>query len=173
MYLLEKLPEPAIKLIFKYADIESCINLHNLVNISEYMWRKKIAKLYNKEPEKLICTFAMTKHMMFAYIYAGTNINTKNYYEETALHIACVTGYEDIVELLINRGAEINMKDKDGETALHNASRNGYKKIVELLIDRGANINAMSYFGGTALQVASYYGKKEIVELLKSKGAHN
>ncbi len=42
------------------------------------------------------------------------NINYKDKFGITALHLACYKGQDDNVELLINSGAEINAKDELG-----------------------------------------------------------
>ncbi len=167
MDFFKELPWLALKRIFKYADIDSCVHLHEIINIPEEEWRKKIIKLYKNEPEIVICDVNVTKDEMLACIYAGIDINGKTVFGTTALHFASYYGYKEAVDLLIDRGADINAKDYHGWTALHKASSLGYKDIVELLIEKGININTRNVLGSTALHIASYHnGYKDIVELL-------
>jgi ankyrin repeat protein len=80
-------------------------------------------------------------------------------------------GYENIVELLINKGAEINAQGGWYGNALQAALCGGHERIVELLINKGADINAQGGRYGNALQAASSEGHERIVELLINKGA--
>lgn len=49
----------------------------------------------------------------------------------TALHIACIFGYSDIVELLIEHHARVNVKDVTGKTPLYYATKNNdYETIL-------------------------------------------
>jgi len=89
----------------------------------------------------------------------------------TALMYASLRGYNDIVELLIQKGADINAHSDYRETALMEASIHGHISIVELLIKNGADVNAKAKFGNTALLHASYWGYKDIVEILLKEGA--
>ncbi len=172
MSFLELLPWLALKRIFKYTDIDSCINLHGIIEIPENMWRKKIEKWYGIKPEELIISWEeIFKNHMLACIYAGVEINTKNKGGNTVLHITSRKGKKEIVELLINiEGIEINTTNESGDTALHYALMNGHKEIVKLLIDKEIDINAKNYTGWTALHLASINGHKKIAELLIDRG---
>ncbi|XP_076818871.1 uncharacterized protein LOC143464774 isoform X1 [Clavelina lepadiformis] len=90
----------------------------------------------------------------------------------TALMFACVGGYRDCVEFLLDMGASVNSKRMTGCTALYLASQGGFYKIVNPLINRGAVINDQNHNGETALFSASQLGFNNIVELLCSKGAN-
>jgi len=107
---------------------------------------------------------------------AGADINAKNVYGRTALHIASYHDRKDIAELLIKYGADVNAKDNDGWTALIYASIYNSKDITKLLIKYGADLNAKDNKGETALMKASSMwtsnkGHKEIAELLINAGA--
>ena len=52
----------------------------------------------------------------------------------TALMSAANMGYDQIVELLLEKGADVNATDCHGNTALMHAAENGHLKIVELLL---------------------------------------
>ncbi|EAY21110.1 hypothetical protein TVAG_282800 [Trichomonas vaginalis G3] len=52
------------------------------------------------------------------FLSHGTNINEKNIYGKTALHIAAENNCKETAEFLISHGANINEKDKNGKTAL-------------------------------------------------------
>ena len=60
----------------------------------------------------------------------------------SVLYIASLTGYPQIVSLLLDNGADPNQKDIHGWTPLHRAALWGYVDIAKMLIENGANINA-------------------------------
>lgn len=71
------------------------------------------------------------------------------------LCIACTTGYDKTVKLLIEQGANCNDRCiKDGKTPLWSACTLGYNKIVEILIGKGADVYEMDETGKTLLHVA-------------------
>lgn len=102
-----------------------------------------------------------------------SSTNDKGY---TALHIATIEGFTDIVEYLLRNGADINRptaSDKSSRsTPLHCAAYNGQLECVRLLLSKGANIEAKEMNGCTPLHIASYIGHNAVVEFLISKGAN-
>ena len=97
----------------------------------------------------------------------GANVNAKNEYGWTPLHIAAWKGHPKVVKLLIKAGAKVNATKDDGWTPLHLAARWGNTEISKLLIDKGANVNATNDDGDTPLHYAAKYGHIEIVEILE------
>lgn len=73
----------------------------------------------------------------------GANVNAKNSYNDTPLHVAAENGYDDIVNLLIENGANVNAKNNDNMTPLDVADN---KKIAESLHQVGGKHgNGTSY----------------------------
>jgi ankyrin repeat protein len=103
----------------------------------------------------------------------GANVNTRNDKNATALMLASMGGYTEIVKLLLNKGADVNVKEPtNGRTALMMASEKGYAEIVKYLLVKGADANIRdTKNGATALMWASQRGHTEIVRLLLDKGA--
>jgi hypothetical protein len=95
----------------------------------------------------------------------GANINAKNNYGATPLHLACYNGYLEIVECLVENKAEINAKNNDGYPPLHLACDKGHLDIVKYLIKNGANINAKDNEGYTPCDMA----KKDDIKNYLSK----
>ena len=98
---------------------------------------------------------------------SGVDINAKNNWGDTALHIASREGHTDIVAMLLEKGADVNAKSDGGYTALISASESGHTETVAMLLEKGADVNAKTNWGDTALIEASYYGHTDIVKLLK------
>ncbi|KAJ9626131.1 hypothetical protein H2204_010082 [Knufia peltigerae] len=63
-------------------------------------------------------------------------LDAKDENGETALHIACRRGYDDIVENMLKRFPDINRKDDDGWTPLYSAAWGGHASIVSLLLSK-------------------------------------
>ncbi|KAF9646125.1 ankyrin [Thelephora ganbajun] len=63
------------------------------------------------------------------------DLNRKDEYGYTALHLACDRGNLEIVELLLKRGVDRTLKDPDELTALELAETCGHDEIVKILKD--------------------------------------
>ena len=72
----------------------------------------------------------------------------------TALILASIGGYTDVVTLLFSRDTDPNIQNRDGYTALMYSSMYGYIDIVRLLLDRGAYPNIQNEYKNTALLYA-------------------
>ncbi|KIL59602.1 hypothetical protein M378DRAFT_169115, partial [Amanita muscaria Koide BX008] len=99
----------------------------------------------------------------------------KQYYPETPLEHAAVSGLLEMVKWLIKsvilkQGGNVNAHSGKYGNALQAAASVGAKDIVELLLDNGSDVNAQGGFYGNALQAASFGGNKDIIELCEFHG---
>ncbi|KAF5491713.1 Ankyrin-3 [Colletotrichum siamense] len=101
----------------------------------------------------------------------GADVNLKDPFDRTALHMAASGGYIEIVQLLLDANAEVNAMTAEYETSLGWACSSGHLKVVRLLLDRGAVMNPPDGMSVNVLQLACSYGHVEIVRLLLNKGA--
>ncbi|XP_076873336.1 CARD- and ANK-domain containing inflammasome adapter protein [Brachyhypopomus gauderio] len=113
-----------------------------------------------------------------ALLAAGRNRNVddRNAWRRTPLHLAAEHGQERLVDLLLEKQAKINAMDNNKDTPLHWACRAGHLGTVQKLVNwtRGerANLRATNNVKKTALQVAeaeSSSNHQRIATLLKKR----
>jgi ankyrin repeat protein len=102
-------------------------------------------------------------------INQNIDINIKNSYDLTVLHILSAKKNIDTVLFLLEKGADINSIDNTGETPLFSAVMYGTVEIVKLLLERGSDINFRNIYGQTPLHVAAHLGASKIPLLLQFK----
>lgn len=90
----------------------------------------------------------------------------------TLLHLACIKGNPEIIELLLDHGAKNNTVDAKNWTPLHYACRENRIKAVELLLNSGANKDATKNDGWTPLHLACHNNNRPIVQILLAYGAN-
>jgi ankyrin repeat protein len=89
----------------------------------------------------------------------------------TALHYACIRGYDTIVTMLINAGANPNIANKKGITPLMYAIREHQFPIAIQLLNHGVEIEHTCNNGSTPLICACEFWRenKELVNTLLSR----
>lgn len=99
------------------------------------------------------------------------NLNVEmNNFTTTALRMACESGNDKVVRLLLEKGANPRLPLERQVTLLHIAAGRGFINIVKLLISR-LDINAQMDDGATPLFFAAQEGYLEIVTTLCEAGA--
>ena len=93
----------------------------------------------------------------------GIDVNCRNEYNETALHMATVFDRYDAIRLLLSMGADPNVRAEGGYAPLHYAvkSRKSLETIA-LLVGAGADMRLKNVFYDTPFSLAS----KEIKNML-------
>ena len=107
------------------------------------------------------------------HLHEQLNINSQNYYKETALHLVintrdavimhskkkwpfnrCTDRYTKIVKFLLNMGADTNLQNYDGDTPLHLAAKYEMEYVVKLLLHYNADVNITNKKDETAVNSA-------------------
>lgn len=105
-------------------------------------------------------------------VAADADMNIKNNYNETPLHLAAYNGKETTIKKLITNKTDLNAQDIKGRTPLHNAVAGRNTKPLQALIQAGANINAQDYLGNTPLHAAAQLNNVGALKLLMQAGAN-
>ncbi|MDA3895108.1 MAG: ankyrin repeat domain-containing protein [Desulfobacteraceae bacterium] len=98
----------------------------------------------------------------------GADINSKNDSRSTALMLASLKGYTQIVQFLVQKGADVNIKTS--AFALQSAAMFGHLDIVKYLVENGADIN-QEVNGENALTRAINFDRHEVTKFLRDSGA--
>ncbi|GFT78825.1 uncharacterized protein NPIL_531972 [Nephila pilipes] len=100
-----------------------------------------------------------------------SDVNKKNNAGRTPLHLAVVTGCQELVILLLRYNALVNAEDDKKVSALHLSAAFGHEHILTTIIEAGGDIHAKDIKGYTPLHRAALSGHLPIVRFLIAKGA--
>nr|XP_015913874.2 uncharacterized protein LOC107444287 [Parasteatoda tepidariorum] len=102
----------------------------------------------------------------------GISIERENIFGRTPLHLACISGYDDIVRYLIPKLVDINVSDKMGYTPLHHAVKNNNLKVIDMLLaSKECRLDFRTFKNETALCLAATNNYTESTRLLIKYGA--
>lgn len=152
--------------------------LHNLIRVhirnqvSDWlpMYQRIGTLLFPDTPLPILATVWQDEEALKAMI-GRININEAIPNGSTSLLFAAQSGYQGIVNMLLDAGALIDQKGNTGFTALMVASQNGHAEVVTSLLHSGAEINAQDSEGFAALHYAAQSGHDAIVHSLLRNGA--
>jgi len=91
--------------------------------------------------------------------------------QQTPFIRACVEGYKDIVEYLIDKGVDFTVKDGIyNRNGLHHACINRHENLVNYFIDKGFNIYERDISQMTCLHLAAGSDALDCIKILVPKG---
>ena len=105
------------------------------------------------------------------------NVNEKDVYSVSLLHMISIHCNPDIMSYLIDQGAEVDAQltavagHRAGETPLHFATSSKQIECVKLLIERGADIKLAARAGLTPVHIAAGIGHSDILKVFIDSGA--
>lgn len=127
----------------------------------------KLHKVFRPQPESVK-----------VLIEEGANVDARNKYGQTALHMAADYGQIELAELLVKNGANVNVRDRDGVTPLYYTMKlreptDEHRDVAKLLIESGADIEKACKAGsGRLVYLAVSQRWPDVIEMLITKGAN-
>ncbi|XP_057827234.1 E3 ubiquitin-protein ligase KEG isoform X2 [Cryptomeria japonica] len=104
----------------------------------------------------------------------GALLEGRNAEGQTALHLACMRGYAELVESILEcPEADVEVLDKDGDPPIVFALAAGTPDSLKALISRGANVNAKlkEGLGPSVAHVCAFHGQPDCMRELLLAGA--
>lgn len=107
------------------------------------------------------------------FIASGEDVNFRDNFGISLLHVAVKSRNIDIVKQLLDAGADVHARCKDvslreneGESVIHYAAMFGGCEVLAELLERGASADSPDGDGFTPLMLAANRGHRDAVELL-------
>lgn len=105
-------------------------------------------------------------------IAGGANVNERDGYRRTPLHVATFAKQREIISLLAKARADLNAQERDRYDAVTIAAVADDVETLRLLLKLGASAQAItSRYDGTALIAAAHLGHDDVVKALIAAGA--
>jgi ankyrin repeat protein len=102
----------------------------------------------------------------------GANVNARDGYGRTPLHVATFAKQRTIIAMLANARADLGAQENDRYDAVTIAAVADDEETLRLLLQLGASAKAItSRYVGTALIAAAHLGHDEVVKALIAAGA--
>ena len=135
--------------------LASWVSLHN----AELLFWKLIKRRERPLPPNGTPLYYATVCGLHAFVKALVvehqhDVDSRCFDNLTPLHIASLSGHEEVVRVLLDCDADVACEDEDRRTPLHLASKEGHLQVVRILLERGAPTTARDKDGSRPLHLA-------------------
>ncbi len=137
----------------EYAEDEEQFDLVDLLDIHEKSQIHKLTELGLMEKVEQI-------------VAQGVDVNYRDSYGRTALHIASAKNRNIDMQILIDLGANINVQDNQGRTPLMYAAADGNGNAMALLISKNADTTIADVDGMRAFEWACTNGNRDLAKFV-------
>jgi len=99
----------------------------------------------------------------------GVDINVRDKYGYSALHIASFKNLDEMATFLISKGIALNLQDKNGQTILHYAALSSQLNIANAALNLGASLSIEDVHGNQPLWTAVFNdkGRSDRIEMIE------
>lgn len=111
------------------------LSVHNLLNLAHLNELKPFI-------EPVLCEFAEPETLTQLLDNGNFDINAKDKFGNTPLHVAAYFGYSHIVKLLLERGADPDLENNEEKTPFAVAKEQNHTQVFEIL-QQGFNLNSL------------------------------
>lgn len=161
-----------------------------LASLSSKALKEDIASLENTSDELKDCSNFVMENDTERFedlLSKGFDINSMTERSVTILHIACLHGQQEIVEMILNhfknninavgssqelqrlgRSLYVNKQTQSGFTSLYLAAQEGHKEIVFSLLFNGASGKIINEFGLSPSDIAIEMGHQDLATLIRN-----
>ena len=106
-----------------------------------------------------------------AYVAAGADVNVRNIFDETPMHLAVKFNRNpDVVKVLVENGADLNAKDRHGNTPAHGAAQYADMKICQIIVAAGADLTMLDRHRNSPADLAYLFGRLDVFQFLVDNG---
>ena len=148
----------------KSTDFENLVRLvetnPEIVNIKNGICRKSLLHLSIENQRTEMVNFLLEKGSRQLYDINGNR----------PLHIACLSGNKEILEILINYGADVEWSNLDGDKPIHLASACENVEVLVTLLSAGADMMSRGANGNYALHAAAFNPNVSVLKELLARG---
>jgi len=136
-----------------------------------HLLKRKLSAVGSQDHTPLftLCVFGLTDLLKQMSQATTFDWNKKNNSGQTGFYLACSSGQQSIVRILLNHGADVNPSGGRLGTPLQAACFEGYIDIVQLWVENGADTNLRGLFQN-ALQASIRGNHEDIAILLLQNG---
>ena len=133
--------------------------------------KKKLSAIKSQDSSALytLCVFGLASLVEEMALTVAFDWNAQSESGHSGLYLACLSGQQNAVRILLDRGADANASGGRLGTPLHAACFEGFTDIVLLLIENGADQQLSGVFGN-AMEAALAGGHEDIAMLLLQNG---
>ncbi|KAF9890580.1 hypothetical protein FE257_005711 [Aspergillus nanangensis] len=126
----------------------------------------------SKLPSQLAALQGDTRTMKFLLATHNVDLNVRNTFGHTLLHLAAQNGHKKVLGLLVNEGADINARDFNNKSPLEAAAANCHLEVTECLLRRvGIEFAPTGEDGNMLFHLAARRGHTDTLQLLIVRGA--
>ena len=142
-YSRQRCPNPLDDLMFEHGEIQSRFScqewIHHRNGCGNTLSIQAIQENNIRRVERLI--------------ELGVDVNQKNDFEMTCLHMVVWFNRGKAIPLLVAAGANVNLQNNHGDTPLHYAVMYNAHKFIKLLLDAGADTKIRNNDGKTVREL--------------------